>query len=335
MSIDLGNNPVGTPPTPTEQTQLRASFGLGAADTVEFGALGISQLNFPDLTTSELNAVTDATQGDTYFDSARGQFVRFTGTASYDVITSRSYEPTLKTTKGAAMTLPATRLFESGVLAASPDVFAPTDLLLIYSGKNPSATLPTYYLYHDGSQGPAGWYDANDVNSGHITSAVFTPDTLMQLQLGGVNTPFIFDDYAINTSTSINLASASLKTGATYSFDFSVGFVDLLGSNAKITVDYDALLDSSGFLSLSNKDTRSKTTLLDAYISSPEETTELVLSTASFAGVAGSTLGMWKISGTLTPSSSGTLTINLGQGAASVNPLFFSAPSMKITMLVD
>ena len=37
MSIDLGNAPVGTPPTPTEQTQLRTSFGLGAADTVEFG----------------------------------------------------------------------------------------------------------------------------------------------------------------------------------------------------------------------------------------------------------------------------------------------------------
>lgn len=32
MSIDLGNSPVGTPPTPTEQAQLRKSFGFGTAN---------------------------------------------------------------------------------------------------------------------------------------------------------------------------------------------------------------------------------------------------------------------------------------------------------------
>lgn len=33
MSIDLGNEPVGTPPTPTEKAQLRTAFGLGTAAT--------------------------------------------------------------------------------------------------------------------------------------------------------------------------------------------------------------------------------------------------------------------------------------------------------------
>ena len=52
MSIDLGNAPVGTPPTPTEQTQLRTSFGLGAADTVEFGGFVP-----PTGTTAEIDAI--------------------------------------------------------------------------------------------------------------------------------------------------------------------------------------------------------------------------------------------------------------------------------------
>ena len=52
MGIDLGNTPVGTPPTPTEQTQLRTSFGLGATDTVEFGGFVP-----PTGTTAEIDAL--------------------------------------------------------------------------------------------------------------------------------------------------------------------------------------------------------------------------------------------------------------------------------------
>ena len=48
MSIDLGNNPVGSTPTDAQKTQLRSSIGLGSTDTVEFGELATSQLNFPN-----------------------------------------------------------------------------------------------------------------------------------------------------------------------------------------------------------------------------------------------------------------------------------------------
>jgi len=66
MSIDLGNTPVGTPPTPTEQTQLRTSFGLGAADTVEFGGFVP-----PSGTTAEIDAVTTADIGQVMVDTDR------------------------------------------------------------------------------------------------------------------------------------------------------------------------------------------------------------------------------------------------------------------------
>ena len=78
MSIDLGNTPVGTPPTPTEQTQLRASFGLGAADTVEFGGFVP-----PSGTTAEIDAVTTATVGQVMIDTDKNRALRFTGAASY------------------------------------------------------------------------------------------------------------------------------------------------------------------------------------------------------------------------------------------------------------
>jgi hypothetical protein len=83
MSIDLGNAPVGTPPTPTEQTQLRTSFGLGAADTVEFGGLVP-----PSGTTAEIDAVTTATIGQVMIDTDRNVQVRFTAPAVYEIIGS-------------------------------------------------------------------------------------------------------------------------------------------------------------------------------------------------------------------------------------------------------
>ena len=81
MSIDLGNAPVGTPPTPPAQTQLRTSFGLGAADTVEFGGFVP-----PSGTTAEIDSVTTATVGQVMVDTDRNVQVRFTAPAVYEII---------------------------------------------------------------------------------------------------------------------------------------------------------------------------------------------------------------------------------------------------------
>ena len=83
MSIDLGNTPVGTPPTPTEQTQLRTSFGLGAADTVEFGGFVP-----PAGTTAEIDAVTTATIGQVMVNSDTNNIVRFVTPSTYQTLTS-------------------------------------------------------------------------------------------------------------------------------------------------------------------------------------------------------------------------------------------------------
>jgi uncharacterized protein (TIGR02597 family) len=72
----------------------------------------------------------------------------------------------------AGVTYANSNLLESGALRASPNVFDPLDQLLLFpessSGYNPAPTKAV--LYHDGSQGPAGWYDANDVSGGTIDS---------------------------------------------------------------------------------------------------------------------------------------------------------------------
>jgi uncharacterized protein (TIGR02597 family) len=67
-----------------------------------------------------------------------------------------------------SVTLATSGLVESGAMSVSSDVFNPTDTLIVYSsestGFNPAGSAS--YLYHDGSQGPAGWYDSADVNAG-------------------------------------------------------------------------------------------------------------------------------------------------------------------------
>ena len=59
-------------------------------------------------------------------------------------------------------------LASSGSVSASPDVYEPTDYVFFYSlnnsGFNPSAS--SGYIYHDGSERTAGWYDVNDPDAG-------------------------------------------------------------------------------------------------------------------------------------------------------------------------
>ena len=49
-------------------------------------------------------------------------------------------------------------------------MFAPVDLLLIFEGTptgiNPAASKVVFY--HDGTQGPAGWYDNDNLGGGTI-----------------------------------------------------------------------------------------------------------------------------------------------------------------------
>jgi uncharacterized protein (TIGR02597 family) len=72
----------------------------------------------------------------------------------------------------AEVSLINSRLFEDGVLRASSDVFAPLDILLVFEGTPTGidSTPNKAVIYHDGTQGPAGWYDIDDLAAGTIGS---------------------------------------------------------------------------------------------------------------------------------------------------------------------
>ena len=74
----------------------------------------------------------------------------------------------------ADVTLGDSDLSSSGAVSSSPDVYEPTDYLFFFalnnSGFNPSAS--SAYIYHDGTERVAGWYDANDPDSGTKNNVV-------------------------------------------------------------------------------------------------------------------------------------------------------------------
>ena len=322
--------------TATEKSQLRTSFGLGSTDTVEFGALETSHLNFPNLTTSELNAVTDATEGDTYFDSDRGQFVRFTGAASYDVVTSRAVGASASLVEDPALTLDGSRLNESGLLIGSTN---PSDIqgqLSVWSSKNPQSAPATNYVKFT-SGVPAGWYDINNTGAGIVTAAVFTPGTLLQINTDPTENDvgFMFNKYITSDVTPVTMGSRSLKAGTTYSFEFSLNYLDLLGSNFQLGINFSGLYADSGFYEVKLSDTRNRTELSNFMLTSPDETFEFKVSSTSFAGVDGPNFGAWLVRGQITPTADGDLTITGGQATSSVDHLFYSFPSFLITSLSD
>lgn len=65
----------------------------------------------------------------------------------------------------ANITLSAANLVTSGAIRPSPDVFSPVDLVLVYNATGINAAPSASYFYHDGTQGPAGWYS----NDGNLT----------------------------------------------------------------------------------------------------------------------------------------------------------------------
>ena len=62
-----------------------------------------------------------------------------------------------------SVTLGTSNLYESGAVAGSPDIFNPTDLVLVYPSNQTglNAATSSSYLYYTGSLAPAGWYDSS------------------------------------------------------------------------------------------------------------------------------------------------------------------------------
>lgn len=68
-----------------------------------------------------------------------------------------------------SFTLGSSNLVESGAMEKSSNVFSPTDTLWVFGAPTGYGTVPVKaYMYHDGAQGPEGWYDVSDPGAGLI-----------------------------------------------------------------------------------------------------------------------------------------------------------------------
>ena len=336
MSIDLGNTPVGTPPTPTEQTQLRTSFGLGAADTVEFGALETSQFNFPNLTTPELDAVTDAVAGDVYFDSDRGQFVRFTGAASYDVITSRSFSTPDTSTPSSDATLQASKFFESGLVPAT-DVFSVTHSVVVFDNEAMDDSSGKTYIQSDGGVVGAGWVDASNVFGGTITAPVVTMGSQLRFDSNLLTAPkrtgFIVERLIVSDVTTHDLATLNLLAGSTYDIAIDVPIGDLTTGNLRFDVDYTGLYSSSNVV-IACDDLVQGARLGTLNIPLVEDDS-YIFNANTRVGINSPQLGFYTFRILVTPSSAGTFTLSARQLVTQANGLMIGSVQAVTTLMTD
>jgi hypothetical protein len=118
MSIDLGNNPVGTPPTTAQQTQMRAALGINAQSTA-----GIIN------TATEDAAILDADQIPLTETAAGGAFRRATFATVWNWITGKLAALTSLTVGGAWNFSSTTRPTSSGTgMPAANSLMTRTDV---------------------------------------------------------------------------------------------------------------------------------------------------------------------------------------------------------------
>lgn len=334
-TIDLGNNPVGSTPTDEQKTQLRSSIGLGSNDVVEFGELATSQLNFPNLTTSEINAVTDATEGDTYFDSDRGQFIRFTGPASYDVVSTRQYTQDSSLTTSAPISLAAARFFESGLVSVSPDVFTAEATLRVFANDAFGDGTADAYIYHDGSSGfvGQGWVDVNNPFGGNVTGDVVVsgkPYSLF-IRSSGSKTAFSFNTIVASDTTNQSLTNVPLQGGSSYEIKVTAPISDLAEGNLRFDFGYtgvytdatievicDDILQNQRSLQLKGK-------LVENDVMSFASGTKLATPSPK--------IGIYTFNMIIKPSSDGVFTLSARQTVSNADPLLIDTVQTSVSAL--
>ena len=324
MSIDLGNAPVGTPPTPTEKTQLRTSFGLGATDTVEFGGFVP-----PAGTTAEIDAVTTATVGQVMINSDTNQQVRFTGAAIYEKIASRSYSQDDSLVASSNITLDASRFLQSGLVTDSPDFFNPTALMSIYDSPLFSNTTGVNYFHHDGSMLPVGWY--NQGTNTIETGSVVVSGKQYRLSLGSDTTLFGFNQIIASDITDKGLLSTGLQGGSAYVVEVTVPLGDLAEGNVRFDVGYTGLYSSAtAEISCDDLIGRNRKGLFKFPL---EENDLYLFSSGSKVAISSPKLGIYSFKFVLRPSSDGTFTLTVRQALSNLDPLLLDKAQSTVTLL--
>ena len=310
----------------------RTNLELGAADTVEFGGFVP-----PSGTTSEIDAVANAVVGQVMINSDSGQFVRFTGAATYEIITSAKSHKLDSVTASGTVTLLNSGFVESGLIAPSPDVFAPVNVVQVFAngtsldGQN--GTLTTYF-YHDGSQGPAGWYDNGDPSAGLQDAVVIPADSLLFFTsaTGGTKTPMrTHFEVVSEAATPTVILSEALEAGVTYEIGVKLGVGDMLNGNVVINVGYSGLFaDSYAVLTADGLDTGAR---LGTFEGELLASNSINLSATGPYGFDSPNIGYYTLTSTVTPSTSGTFTFDIKQASSSARPLYVGKAETTISTL--
>lgn len=334
-TIDLGDNPVGSTPTDAQKTQLRSSIGLGSGDTVEFGEVSTSQLNFPNLTTSEINAVVDATEGDTYFDSDRGQFVRFTGSSSYDVVTVRSKTSSDDATPNSSVTLSTSGFVDAGLVASEANPFSPTSELSIKEGSSnidgSGFSSNNAYIYHDGSMlGASGWYQTGTLTPSD--SVAIPSGAIIQFTNNGKSS-FPTNVEITSSTTPVELFSENLLAGSSYSITLNIPVADTLNGNLKMTSSYTGLYSEAR--ALFTADDLKSGSRLATFNGDLPTSIDFSLSNAGPFSFDSPTIGYYTFNIDITPASDGVWSFSMSQLSSNALPLYAGKGSLKVTKLTS
>jgi len=306
-------------------TAARTNLGLGSTDTVEFGAFIP-----PSGTTAEIDTVTTATVGQVMINSDSGQLVRFTGAATYEVITSTSTTLTDESAPSASISLDDSKIAEGGLIDESPSVIAPVGSISYFdSSLDPIVGSP--HFYHDGAQIPAGWY-ANGQFGATDGGYLIPSGTTFRIKNDTSNNiaTLAYHRYFISNTTYSSLVSADLKAGISYEMTFSVKWMNTHSAqNAKAKLAFSgSFSDSTISINLDNG--RDHSALTNLFISPFGETLEIPLDGSSASGVSSTAFSLLTLTASITPSTSGSISLEMAQLTSQVNPLFLSKAKLII-----
>jgi hypothetical protein len=332
MSIDLGNNPVGTPPTDEQKTQLRSSMGLGDADTVRFGALVL-----PAGTTAEIDSITNAVIGSFVFDIERKCFVEFTASDEYKIRTSSKVK-TEDLSSATPISLSDSKLYESGLFEGT-GTFTPIDTINHQSAAGDPLSdgfTSTYFYYTGAAAGGVGWrkagespltiFDTTNLPTGALIR--FVDNSELQ------KATFTYHSFIQSQTSEEPLLSFGVNQGTTYQFEINFGFVDIHGGNTTLYLSSSEAL-GEGRLNISLVDILGKQNVLDLNIEQLAQTDLFTFSSGSVLGVESPNFSKVILRGTIRATADATVSFGISQAISETNPILFEKASVIVTSLTE
>lgn len=197
----------------------RDAVFVGSVSSVLAGTVGFVQ-SLPDLSPEKffLLVTNDSS-------AISGQWFEITSATSNSVTVSEDLQALQLSSADQVKIIPfwtLDTLFENGGgLPVSSDVFDSQVQILINPINLPGINLPTVqaYFYHDGSMGPAGWYDVSNPSTGLKNSTALTPDSFLTIRnYSAQNTTLNLSGFvpASTIATSVLSSSSYLQDSLIY-----------------------------------------------------------------------------------------------------------------------